>query len=130
MLLPRTNKFKCAFCQQSDVDTVSGLPWTHPQAYSPDFTPYSYHTFRQLKDVLHGCQFANKEVKGIVHMWLYTQSKSFFTDAIRKFKDQSNKCVEKLGDYIKNDSTFVLVGLLQNKDNEFPLLSEFPSYLL
>jgi hypothetical protein len=25
----------------------------------------------------------------------------FFTDGIRKFMDQSNKCVEKLGDYIK-----------------------------
>jgi hypothetical protein len=39
--------------------------------------------------------------------------KTFFTDVLRKLVDQSNKCVEKLGDYIeKLQYIFVLVFLL------------------
>jgi hypothetical protein len=74
--------------------------------------------------------FANtEEVKDMVHTWIHTQPKPSFTDGIRKFMDQSNKCVEKLEDYTKTDSIFVLVCLLYNKEsNKLTLLSVFPSY--
>jgi hypothetical protein len=57
--------------------------------------------FRLSKDVLHGHQFANdEEVKDVVHTWLSKQLKTFFTDGMRKLMEGSNKCVEKLGNYI------------------------------
>jgi hypothetical protein len=41
-----------------------------------------------LKDVLHGCQFANdEEVKDTIHMWLCEQLKTFFTGGIRRLVD-------------------------------------------
>jgi hypothetical protein len=49
-----------------------------------------------------GFQFANdEEVRGMMHIWLHVQLKTFFSDDIRKFMDQSNKYVEKLEDYIE-----------------------------
>jgi len=78
-------------------------------AYSPDLIPFYYHIFRSFKDVLCRCQFANsKEVKDAVHMWLCTQLKIFFADDIRKLVDWTNKCMEKLGDYVKKVNIFVL----------------------
>jgi hypothetical protein len=74
----------------------------HQTYYSPDLNPFDYQIFRPLKDALYGCQFAStEEIKGTVHMMLQTQPKTFFTDGIRKLMDLSNKCVGKLGDYIK-----------------------------
>jgi len=37
----------------------------------------------------------------MMHIWLHVQLKTFFSDDIRKFMDQSNKYVEKLEDYIE-----------------------------
>jgi len=37
----------------------------------------------------------------VVHMWFHKQQKTFFTDGIKKLMDHSNKCVEKLWDYVK-----------------------------
>jgi hypothetical protein len=42
-------------------------------------------------------------------MWLHVQLKTFFTDGIRKLVNQSKKCVERIGDYIENDTILVLV---------------------
>jgi len=33
----------------------------------------------------------------MVHTQLHVQPETFFTEGIRKFMDQSNKCVEKMG---------------------------------
>jgi hypothetical protein len=70
-------------------------------AYSVDLTPSDYHMFTLLRAVLCGCQFANNEVKDALHTWHHTQLKTFFTDGIRKLMDESNKCVEKLNDYVE-----------------------------
>jgi len=49
---------------------------------------------------LYGYHFANgEEVSDAVHKWLHTQLKTFSADGIRKLMDQSNKYVEKLGDW-------------------------------
>jgi hypothetical protein len=37
----------------------------------------------------------------MVQMLLHMQPKTFFEDGIRKLVDQGNKCVEKLGEYVK-----------------------------
>jgi hypothetical protein len=34
-------------------------------------------------------------------MWLHEQLKPLFADDVRNLVNQSNKCVEKLGDYAK-----------------------------
>jgi hypothetical protein len=73
----------------------------HP-AYSPHLAPSHYGIFRLLRDVLCGHQFANnEEVTDTVHIWLHMQPKTFFTDGISKSVGQSNKCLEKLGDYVE-----------------------------
>jgi hypothetical protein len=36
-------------------------------SYSPDLTPSDYHIFELLRVSLHGCQFANDEVKDTMH---------------------------------------------------------------
>jgi histone-lysine N-methyltransferase SETMAR len=59
----------------------------HP-AFSPDLGPSDYHIFGPLRDVLHGCRFANsEEVKYAVHTWLCVQPRTFFTDGIRELMD-------------------------------------------
>jgi hypothetical protein len=58
--------------------------------------------FGPLKHALCGWQFANdEEVKDVMHMWLHMQPETFFADGIRKLMYQSNKCAEKLRNYIK-----------------------------
>jgi hypothetical protein len=52
-----------------------------------------HHDEPARKDALCGCQFANSEE--------VMQLKTFFVECIRKLVDQSNKCGEKLGDYVK-----------------------------
>jgi len=82
---------------------------THP-AYSPHLTPTASHIFGLLKYALHWHQFSNyEEIKDAAHMWLHVQLKTFFTDGIRKLVNQSKKCVERIGDYIENDTILVLV---------------------
>jgi hypothetical protein len=84
------------------IETIQKLKFEllHP-AYNPKLAPTSCHIFRLLKDVLHGHQLANNEVNDVVCMWLCAQLKMFFTDGIRKLVDQSIKCVETLGDYLR-----------------------------
>jgi hypothetical protein len=56
--------------------------------YNPDLTPYGYHIFKVLKDVLCGHQFTNnKEVKDPAHKWLHMQLKTFLADSTRKLVD-------------------------------------------
>jgi hypothetical protein len=62
--------------------------------FHPIWLPY----FWLLKDALCRHQFENdKEVRDMVHTQLHVQPETFFTEGIRKFMDQSNKCVEKMG---------------------------------
>jgi hypothetical protein len=71
-------------------------------AYSPGLAPSDNHVFGPLRDVFHGCWFADsEEVKDALHMWPHACLRTFITDGIKKLVVQSNVCVEKLGDYIE-----------------------------
>jgi len=61
----------------------------HP-AYSSDVAPSDYHIFGLLEDALYGGWFVyHEEVKVAVKTWPHVWPKTFFTDGIRKFMDQS-----------------------------------------
>jgi hypothetical protein len=67
----------------------------------PSLQSRCHPTWLALKDALHGNQFAYDEVNDIVHMWHHTQLKALSADGIRKLMGQSNKCVEKLREYVQ-----------------------------
>ena len=56
----------------------------HPP-YSPDLSPYDYHMFGPLKEVLGGQRFDNDEqVKNFMHKWLQMRLPSFYDAGIKK----------------------------------------------
>jgi hypothetical protein len=58
--------------------------------------------FGPLKDALRGCHFASdQELKEVVHVWLVTQQKTFFSEGIQKLVSHCTKCVAKEGDYVE-----------------------------
>jgi hypothetical protein len=59
----------------------------HPP-YSPDLAPSDYRLFGPLRDALRGHHFASdQELKEVVHAWLVTQPKTFFSEGIQKLVD-------------------------------------------
>jgi hypothetical protein len=96
------------------VETIQKLKFEllpHLTYYSPDLTPSHYHIFRPLKYTLHGCHSADhEEVKDMVHVWFHMQPKTFFTNSIRKLVDQSEKYMEKLGDYFGKMTIYLFLG--------------------
>jgi len=74
----------------------------HP-AYGPSHALHDYHIFRLLTDVLHGHQFENEEeVQGHGAYKALSVTKNMLCRWHQaKLMDQSNKCVEKMEDYIK-----------------------------
>jgi hypothetical protein len=58
--------------------------------------------FGPLKDALRGRRFGNDdEVKEAVYSWLTAQSKSCFSDGIKKLVQRCEKCIEKKGDDVE-----------------------------
>jgi histone-lysine N-methyltransferase SETMAR len=56
----------------------------HPP-YSPYLAPSDYHFSGPLKDALRGRHFASdQELKEVVHAWLVTQPKTFYSEGIQK----------------------------------------------
>jgi hypothetical protein len=54
----------------------------HP-SYSLDLAPSDYHLFGSLKDTLLLGHFASdQDLKEVVHAWLVTQPKTFFSEGI------------------------------------------------
>jgi hypothetical protein len=47
-----------------------------------------------------------------VHVWLHAQPKTFLTGGIRKLLAWSNKCVERLGDYIEKITVYLFLHAL------------------
>jgi hypothetical protein len=78
-------------------------------AYSPDLSPSDTIFLDHL--MMHYMDASLQILKRskTVHVWLCTQPKSFFANAIKKHVDQSNRCVEKLWDYIKNYGIFLCI---------------------
>jgi hypothetical protein len=70
--------------------------------HSPDLVPPNYQISGPLKDQLCRSWFAkDDDVKDTVHTWLHMKLKTFFTSGTGKLMDWSNKCVEKLRDYVE-----------------------------
>jgi hypothetical protein len=59
----------------------------HP-AYSPYPTPYDYHIFGMLRDVLQCYVDADLQIMGSM-TWFHAELKTFITDGIRKLMDQT-----------------------------------------
>jgi hypothetical protein len=86
------------------VETIQKLKLEllpHP-SFSPNLAPCDYHILEPLKNALRGRQFANdEEVKDAMYKWLRARPKTFIASPIGKFVDRSNKCVQKLWDYVE-----------------------------
>jgi hypothetical protein len=58
--------------------------------------------FGPVRDALRGCHFASdQEVKEVVHAWLVTKPKAFFSGGMQKLASRWTKCVAKEGDYVE-----------------------------
>ena len=104
------------------VETINHLGFKvleHPH-YSPDLAPSNYYLFGLLKNALRGCRFStDKEVWEAVRKWLRNQPKTFFLEGICKLVDHWTKCIEKEGDYVRNDvlvQAYICVNKLEKQE--------------
>jgi hypothetical protein len=74
--------------------------------------PSDYHLFGSLKKALRGRRFGCDEVKQAVHTWLYDQSKTFFSDEIKKLVERCKKHVDKQGDYAEKCHNYVSIAYI------------------
>jgi len=66
----------------SNIEELRFESIPHPP-YSPDLAPLEFHVFGPLKDALSGTQFRDDdEVRSVVHEWLRTRPKEFFSRGI------------------------------------------------
>jgi hypothetical protein len=69
--------------------------------YSPDLAPSDYYRFGPLNKPLYGCGFfSDDELNNAVHIWLLSQTKTFFTHGIKRLVNCYTICIEKGGDYV------------------------------
>jgi len=81
------------------------MKWTtldhHP--YSPNLALCDYYLFRPLKEALGEQRFDDDHaVETFVSEWLMTQPTSFYQKGIENLPRCWEKCISKLGDYVKN----------------------------
>jgi len=78
----------CPHTAAHTVETIQKLKFevlAHPPC-SPDLAPSDYHLFSPLTEALRGLQFtSDQELKEVVHAWLTSQPKTFFSEGIKKF---------------------------------------------
>ena len=73
----------------------------HPP-YSTNLAPSDFHAFSPLKDALSGIQFRDDdEVPSVVHEWLCTCPKEFFSRGIYALVKRWQRCIELEGDYVE-----------------------------
>jgi histone-lysine N-methyltransferase SETMAR len=70
-------------------------------AYSPDLVPSDYYILPNLKKHLKGRKFSSTEVTLAQDRWFAAQPKEFFLNGLKKLEQQSHKCVELRGEYVK-----------------------------
>jgi hypothetical protein len=71
----------------------------HPP-YSPDLSLSDIHVFGLLKEAMGGKSFrSDEEVQQVVHEWLPSQPKEFFSRGIHTLPKRWNSCMESNGDY-------------------------------
>jgi len=88
----------------SPIATIQDLSFEclpHPP-YSLDLAPSDFHVFGPLKEAMGGKSFrSDKEVKQMVHKWLPSQPKDFFSRGIHALLKCWNTCMECNGDYVE-----------------------------
>ena len=80
---------------------------THPP-YSPDLAPSDYHLFGPLRETLR-----DQEVKETVHAWFAAESKTFFSEGIRKLWKDGPSALKSKGTMLKNDVNIRFLFVLQ-----------------
>jgi len=84
------------------VATIQDLSFEHlpHPPYLPDLAPSDFHIFGLLKEAMGGKSFrSNEEVQQVVHEWLHSQPKYFFSRGMqwrlrRKMKSLCTFCVQ------------------------------------
>jgi histone-lysine N-methyltransferase SETMAR len=88
----------------STVATIQDLSFEclpHPP-YSPNLTPSDFHVFGPLKEAMGGKSFrSDEEVQQVVHEWVHSQPKDFYSRGIHALPKHWNTCMEHNGDYIE-----------------------------
>ena len=76
--------------------------WNH-HPYSPDVAISDYFIFPALKRNLSGTQFiSDNAMKTAAEKWLNEQGPGYYQDGINKLVEHSDKCLNRVGDYVKN----------------------------
>ncbi|GBO44719.1 hypothetical protein AVEN_114113-1, partial [Araneus ventricosus] len=75
--------------------------WQHPP-YCPDPVPCDCHVFGKLKEHFGGRQFSNyDQIETSVLSWLQDQGAIFCRQGIVRLVERSEKCLQRLGDYVE-----------------------------
>jgi histone-lysine N-methyltransferase SETMAR len=73
--------------------------------YSPNLVPSDFHFSPHLKRDLKGTHFtSDDEVKQAVTSWIKQRTPEFFIDGMRKLVLGWEKCIERQGDYVPNNT--------------------------
>jgi len=86
----------CPHTAAHTLETLKQRKWQtmeHP-AYIPNLVPSDFQLFGQLKNAR---RFSCDDVKVVVHQWLRTQPKIFFSDGIKKLVGCWEKMHHKAG---------------------------------
>jgi len=112
-----------------DDEEWSGQPST---SWTDSYNVWlDYHMFGPLKKSLCGQRFSNDyEVKPVTHTWLWSRSKAFFADVIRKHINHYTVCLKKRGcDYVQKRYTLHLSQIVVDEVfNKFTSLVDCASY--
>jgi histone-lysine N-methyltransferase SETMAR len=86
------------------TETIEALHFQclpHPP-YSPDLAPSDFHLFGRLKEALGGKTFrSDEEVQQVVHEWLHTRPREFFSTGIQALHRRWKTCIERNGGYVE-----------------------------
>ncbi|KFD50549.1 hypothetical protein M513_08617 [Trichuris suis] len=70
--------------------------------YSPDLVPSDYLVYGPLEKAIRGRRFTSDvEMQEVVHLWIISQPKKFFSDGMKKLVKNWNLSAEKQGDYVQ-----------------------------
>jgi len=109
----------------STVATIQDLSFEclpHPP-YSPDLALSDFHVFGPFKEAMGGKSFrSDEEVQQVVHEWLRSQPKDFFSRGIHALTKRRNTCMVRNGDYVENE---VIVYLLCSINYEIKIFKVF-----
>ncbi|XP_055943484.1 histone-lysine N-methyltransferase SETMAR-like [Argiope bruennichi] len=75
--------------------------WQQPP-FNPDMTPSDFNVFGKLKNHLGGSLFSNEDqIQTAFLSWLQDQRAIFYSQGIERLVLSSDKCLQRLGDYVE-----------------------------